>query len=132
MASGTRRLARGCEMAFLVSATFPIVASVLATNDKPLWLGIADVAVAALLVGIAFAVNARFSRDVTDVDRVAAFRGSQITALVIPVLLVVFFLAGNRVDWTVLVIGLAWRGWLLLIVLPSLAAARRLSRRQPL
>jgi hypothetical protein len=30
---------------------------------------------------------------------------------------------GSRVNWTVLVIGLAWRAWLLLYTLPFLAVA---------
>ena len=32
----------------------------------------------------------------------------------------------DRIDWTVLVVGLAWRGWLLLSVLPVLLVMRRL------
>jgi hypothetical protein len=29
----------------------------------------------------------------------------------VPLLLVLFFIARQRVDWTVLVVGLAWRTW---------------------
>jgi hypothetical protein len=32
-------------------------------------------------------------------------------------------LLGSRLDWTVLVVGLAWRAWLLRYTLPFLAAA---------
>ena len=38
----------------------------------------------------------------------------------IPVLLIGFFIAGDRIDWQVLIVGLAWRGWLLLYTLPYL------------
>jgi hypothetical protein len=41
----------------------------------------------------------------------------------IPMLLVVFFLAGDRINWQVLIIGVACRGWLLLYTLPCLIAA---------
>ena len=59
----------------------------------------------------------------TDRHRARAFRVSQGLFAVIPVLLVAFFLLGDRVDWTVLVIGLAWRAWLVLYTLPFLLAA---------
>ena len=44
---------------------------------------------------------------------------------IIPALLIVFFIAGDRIEWRVLVIGLAWRGWLLLYTLPYLISAVR-------
>ena len=60
---------------------------------------------------------------VTDRHRVAAFHTSQVVFATVPLLLAVFFIVGERVDWDVLVIGLAWRGWLLLYTLPFLIAA---------
>ena len=42
-------------------------------------------------------------------------------AYVIPCLLVLFFAVGARVNWQVLVIGLGWRAFLLVMVAPSLA-----------
>jgi len=33
---------------------------------------------------------------------------------------VLFFLAGSRVNWQVMVIGLAWRAFLLVMVAPAL------------
>jgi hypothetical protein len=45
-----------------------------------------------------------------------------------PALLIVFFVVGERTDWRVLVIGLAWRGWLLLYTLPYLISATRTRR----
>jgi hypothetical protein len=53
-------------------------------------------------------------------DRLIAFRVSQALFSVIPVLLIVFFIAGDRIDWQVLIVGLGWRGWLLLYTLPYL------------
>ena len=37
----------------------------------------------------------------------------------LPVLLVVFFLAGDRVRWEILLVGLAWRIWFLIYTLPA-------------
>jgi hypothetical protein len=53
-------------------------------------------------------------------DRLIAFRVSQALFSVIPVLLIVFFIAGDRIDWQVLIVGLGWRRWLLLYTLPYL------------
>ena len=60
----------------------------------------------------------------TDRHRVAAFRATQGLVGLIPLLLATYFVAGAWVNWTVLVIGLAWRGWLLVSVLPFVAVAR--------
>ena len=68
-------------------------------------------------------LTSRQKAGVSNDHRVRALHVAQSVALIIPVLLGVFFLAGNRIDWQVLVIGLAWRGWLLLYTLPSLISA---------
>jgi hypothetical protein len=47
---------------------------------------------------------------------------------VIPVLLICFFIAGDRIDWQALIVGLAWRGWLLLYTLPSLISVTTATR----
>jgi hypothetical protein len=59
---------------------------------------------------------------VADRHRLSAFHVSQGVLSVIPVLLVAYFVLGNRLNCPVLVIGLAWRAWLLLYTLPFLAA----------
>jgi hypothetical protein len=46
-------------------------------------------------------------------------------ANVLLVLLVLFFAAGDRIDWQVLLVGLGWRAWLLAYALPAWLAARR-------
>ena len=61
---------------------------------------------------------------VSDRHRLAAFRLGQLVLGVIPVLLVAYFVIGIRLNWTVLIIGLAWRAWLLLYTLPFLLAAK--------
>ena len=118
-----RALARTCVGLFAFSTAFPVVASVLNTPQPPRWLGIADVAVAAILFVVAATVATRARSALADSHRLAALRISQSVIALIPVLLVAYYIAGSRVNWSVLVVGLAWRGWLLLYTLPFLAAA---------
>ena len=117
-------LARLCWALFALSTIFPIVASALRENQKPRWLGALDVAVALALAVSAMVLATRNRDVVTDADRVAALRATQRVSTAIPVLLAIFFIVGDRLDWTVLVIGLAWRGWLLVTSLPFLESAR--------
>ena len=121
----TRSLGRLCFLLFAVSTAFPIVAGVRNTETPSRWMGLVDVGVAALLVTVAFTVASRARTKVSDHDRLIAFRGSQALFCVIPVLLVGFFIAGDRIDWQVLIVGLAWRGWLLLYTLPFLISVTR-------
>jgi hypothetical protein len=104
-----------------VSTAFPVVAGVLRA-PAPGWLGIADVVVAALLVSHGFLIAARGSATadpgVSDLS-LRVLRGG---ASLFLVLLVVFFLAGHRVKWDVLLPGLAWRAWLFVWVLPGALA----------
>jgi hypothetical protein len=118
-----RALARTSVGLFALSTAFPVVAGVLNMPQPPRWLGTADVVVAAVLFVVAATVATRTRRVVTDSHRLVAFRNSQSIIGAIPLLLAAYFIAGPRVNWTVLVVGLAWRGWLLLYTLPFLAAA---------
>jgi hypothetical protein len=120
----SRGLARACRILFAVSTMFPIVASLLRAEQKPRWLGLLDVAMAAMLAACAMLLATRNRNVVTDADRVDAFRHTQLVLMSIPILLALFLLLGDRLNWHVLVVGLAWRGWLLIVTLPYLAAAR--------
>ena len=105
---------------FVVSSLFPIVAACL-PPDPPRWLGVADVTVAALLAAAALTLAGRTGHATSDADLATGFRLVRFVAYGIPCLLVLFFLAGSRVNWQVLVIGLGWRAFLLVMVAPSLA-----------
>lgn len=118
----TRRLGRLCIGLFVVSASFPITASIY-SGEIPRWLALADVTLAALLLSAAVVVRMQTHERVSDEDRLVAFRISQIAASAIPALLLLFFIAGRWLAWDVLMIGLAWRGWLLLYSLPYLVAS---------
>ena len=123
--ASTRILAGLCIVLFGASTAFPIAAGVLNTDTCPTWLGVADVVVGGLLFAASAGIASRRREKVTTDDRVRAFHVSQMIFGIIPVLLIVFFVAGDRIEWRVLVIGLAWRGWLLLYTLPYLISAVR-------
>lgn len=109
---------------FVVSTAFPIAASLLPAAAITRAIGLADVAIAALLLAAGFVVVAKapktFDAPTTDL----AVRVLRAASSVFLVLLVVFFVAGGAVDWTVLLIGLAWRAWLFTLVLPAWIALR--------
>ena len=118
-----RTLGRVWVGLFAISTAFPLIAGGIPSVQKYRWLGVADGVIALALVVTAMAVASRTRLVVSDRDRLAALKVTRAVVNVIPVLLLAFFLAGTRIDWTVLVIGLAWRGWLLIYTLPFLAAA---------
>ncbi len=123
--TSARRFGWALSTVFVLSLLFPIVASTLAGTEPSRVLGIADVAVAAVFAIGATMLVARPRAPVTDADRLRAYRWTEWILTVVPVLLAVFLVAGARVNWTVLVIGLAWRLWLFISCLPYLLAARR-------
>ena len=122
---GTRRLGVACAIAFAVSTAFPVVASLMNVADVPRMLGVADVVIAAVLVASALAVQGRATALVRDADRQSAYvviRAGSAGALA---LLAVFLIGHPHIKWEVLVVGLVWRGWLFVQVLPALLAALR-------
>jgi len=122
---GTRRLGVATAIAFVVSTAFPVVASLMNVAEVPRALGIADVAIAAVLVAIALAMQGRATALVRDDDRQTAYvviRAGSAAALV---LLALFLIGRPPIKWDVLVVGLVWRGWLFVYVLPALVAALR-------
>ena len=123
--TSARRFGWALSIVFVLSLLFPIVASTLAGTEPSRVLGIADVAVAAVFAIGATMLVARPRVTVTDADRLRAHRWTEWILTVVPVLLAVFLVAGAHVNWTVLVIGLAWRLWLFLSCLPYLVAAMR-------
>lgn len=116
-------LGRAALALFAVSSIFPIVGGLFVATSPPRWLGIADVTLAATLFGVTAIVVVRGRRSVTDPDRLVALRACQAVLGAAPLLIAVYFVVGSHVNWTVLIIGLAWRVWLLIYSLPFLAAA---------
>src|SRR5207253_9485979 len=85
---------------FCVSTVFPVVAGLSKnTGAFPKWWGIADVVLAFVLAAMVFlvmvAAHGKISRQADD----ATYRAYRILTHGIFVMLVVFFLAGERITW---------------------------------
>jgi hypothetical protein len=121
-----RPLAVAAAIVFFISSAFPVVAGLSKnTASFPKWWGTLDVALAFVLAALAFLVmvvaEGKVDRQVTDVS----YRTYRILIHGIFVMLVVFFLAGERIVWTNCLTGFAWRAWLLLYCLPAWFTALR-------
>ena len=119
-AARDRRLVLIVAGLFAISTAFPIVASVI-PGPAPRWLGVLDVVLAAALVCGGIMIASRIPKGWTPEEISASFRvlrGGSIAFLVLSVV----FVAGGHLKWEVLLIGLAWRAWLLAWVLPSALA----------
>lgn len=114
---GGRPVVLAAAVAFALSSLFPALAGL--ARATPRWLGIADVAVAAVAIVLALSVVALAPGPFDAVVTAASFRAYRAGASLFLALLVTFFLLGDRVRWSILLVGLAWRGWLLAYVLPA-------------
>ena len=89
------------------------------TGAFPKWWGITDVVLAFVLAAMVFAVmvaaHGKISREADD----ATYRAYRVLTHGIFVILVVFFLAGERITWINCLTGFGWRAWLLSYALPS-------------
>jgi hypothetical protein len=113
---------------FALSSAFPILASVVPT-PLPSWIGWLDVLFATALFVCSAIVDRNARRNIDERCIRASYRAYRVLIHVPIALLTGFFVFGNRVNWPVLLVGIAWRLWLLSYVLPSGIAA--LSRRTP-
>jgi len=105
---------------FAVSSTFPVGAGVAKDAESfPKWWGRLDVGIAFFLAALAMVImglaGSKFSKDVQE----TTYRAYRVLIHGIWVMLVVFFLWGDHIAWKYCLIGLAWRGWLLLYSLPA-------------
>ncbi|HEX4628868.1 MAG TPA: hypothetical protein VH137_08770 [Gemmatimonadales bacterium] len=111
-------------MVFAVSLVFPITAALLRdTSSFPRWWGPLDVAVAFVLAVLAIALIAVAERGVTRQAQDATYRAYRVLLHGILALVLVFFVAGDRIRWPYGLLGVAWRTWLLLYSLPAWYAA---------
>ena len=81
-------------------------------------------AAALVLAILAFAIVALASSKVTGRAEEVSYRAYRILIHGILVLIVVFFLFGDRIIWINWLTGFAWRTWLLLYVLPAWIAVK--------
>ena len=121
-----RQLAVASAIVFVISSIFPVVAGLSRdTKAFPRVWGILDVVVAFVLVALAIVITALFDGAVNEEIKQASYRVYRVLMNAILVILVVFFLAGDRIVWTIVLPGLAWRAWLLFYGFPPWLAAFR-------
>jgi hypothetical protein len=117
---GGRLLAVATAVVFVISSVFPVVAAGVRDRELwPKWWGVLDVGIAFVLAILAFAVMAVPYGKVDKQAGDACYRAYRVLIHAIFVVLVVFFLFGDRIVWSNCLTGLAWRFWLLLYGLPA-------------
>jgi hypothetical protein len=120
----SRRLAVAAAVLFLVSSAFPVVAG-LSHNTASFskWWGILDGGLTSVLAALAFVMVAVTQGKVNKQAEYATYRTYRILTHGILLMLVVFFLVGDRIIWSNCLTGFAWRTWLLLYTLPAWVTA---------
>jgi len=123
-----RLIAFATAVVFFVSLAFPVVAGLSRnTASFPKWWGRLDVGLAFVLatltLGVVAVARGRVAKQAVD----ATYRAYRILNHGIFVMLIVFFLAGDRIVWANCLTGLAWRAWLLLYILPEWFTAIRVN-----
>jgi hypothetical protein len=120
----SRSLAIATAAVFWVSTIFPVVAALYGdARSLPRIVGVIDVILAFALVGMVMVLYARTKGKVTRDAEEAAYRAYRVLTHAIVVLLLVFFLFGDRIAWNIGLVGIAWRAWLLFYTLPAWYAA---------
>ena len=120
------RLAFVTAVVFVISTGFPLVAGLSRnTASFPKWWGTLDVCIAFLLGILAITVLAFARNQVDSRAEKATYLTYRALTHGILVMLVAFFLLGDRIVWINCLTGFAWRAWLLLYCLPSWLAALR-------
>ena len=96
-----RRLAIVAAVAFFVSSVFPVVAGVSHnTASFPKWWGVVDVSLAFVLALLALAILGVTQHRVNKQAEDVSYRAYRILTHGIFLMLVVFFLAGDRIVWS--------------------------------
>lgn len=115
-----RPLAITSLVLFVVSSAFPVAAGLSKdTTSFSKWWGRLDVGLAFVLVILAFVIMGLAEGKVNQQAVDTTYRAYRILILGILVMLVVFFLAGDRITWIYCLTGFAWRAWLLAYCLPA-------------
>jgi hypothetical protein len=115
---------------FGVSVTLLVWASTLTVAIAPgtvTWQGVTDVVTAFTLVILGALVTIRAN---ALVGRTAMRLAYGVMTALLPLMLAAMWLYAGRLLWNVLLVGLAWRMWLLLYTLPAAIAVWRPSRRR--
>ena len=119
-----RSLAIATAIVFGISTIFPVVASLVRdASSLPRIVGVMDGVPAFVLVVMAMVLWVRTQGKVTRESEDTAYRAYRVLIHAIILLLLVFFLFGDRIAWNIGLVGLAWRAWLLFYTLPAWYAA---------
>lgn len=123
-----RPLAVATAIVFCISFLFPLVAG-LAKNTAvfPRIWGTADVCLAFFLALLVFGLVRLTQGKVNPAAVDSTYRTYRFLIHGIFAMLVIFFLAGDRIVWANCLTGFAWRIWLLLYCLPEWITASRAS-----
>jgi hypothetical protein len=115
-----RPLAIATAIVFCISSAFPAVAGfVQDTESWPKWWGVLDVVIAFVLAMLVVAIIGLAQGKVSKRAEEASYRAYRVLMHGIFVMLVVFFLFGDRIVWGNCLTGFAWRSWLLFYGLPA-------------
>jgi hypothetical protein len=122
----SRRLAIATAILFFVSSAFPVAAGLSKdTASFPKWWGVLDVALAFVLATMAILISALVGSSIDKEAEKATYRAYRLLTHGLLVMVVVFFLFGDRITWINRLTGFAWRAWLLLYTLPAWFTALR-------
>ena len=115
-----RPLAITTAIVFCISSAFPVVAGFVTNKETwPRWWGVLDVAIAFVLAMLALAVIGFAQGKVNKPAEDASYRAYRVLIHGIFVLMVVFFLFGDRIVWSNCLTGFACAPWLLFYGLPA-------------
>src|SRR5215475_2856979 len=96
-----RSLALATAAVFLISSVFPVVgAFVKDTQSWPKWWGVLDVSTVFILVILVFILQALARKRINQQAAQATYRAYRILLHAIFLMLLIFFLAGERIKWT--------------------------------
>jgi uncharacterized membrane protein YhfC len=113
---------------FALSLTFPVTASI--TNISVTTIRYIDILIALILVALALIIHVKRSPHKQKGSR--KFIINLYKALLsIPIVLLMLFLLNLSIKWDVLLIGLAWRFWLLSLILEDLVHIYLAESRSP-
>ena len=120
----SRRLSIVVAIMFFASLIFAVVAGLSHnTTSFPSWWGPLDVGLsfvlATLVISLMAATKGKVGRRVEEMT----YRSYRILIHVTFAMLLLFFLAGNRIIWINCLTGFSWRFWLLMYSLPNWIAA---------
>ena len=115
-----RPIALAAPAVFCVSLLFPVIAGLSKdTAAFPKWWGVLDVGIALVLAILAFAIVGFAQGKVNKHAEEASYRVYRILTHGILIMILMFFLFGDRIIWINCLTGFAWRTWLLLYSLPA-------------